>query len=111
MSSSDFGGVGPNTWLVASSNVTVIVSPAPNTASPPSGSSATTLTKDGPGAVPNVPLRNGDTAVDASDVLPAFLKLPDALTINCMAPTCGGVSTVASSIVISKVLGFSHSPL
>ena len=61
-----------------------MVSPTPNCASPPSGSSATRLVMDGPALTPNVPVNRGDTDVDASDDSSASLRssVPSAFTVK-----------------------------
>ena len=83
-----------------------MVSSSPNTASDPNGSCASSNITEGPAAVPKVPIRNGDTESESSDVPAESLNPAAVLTVNCSAPTTGGVSTVASSIVTTKVIAF-----
>ena len=91
-----------------------MVSPAPNCASPPSGSSATNEVMDGPALLPNVPVNGGDTAFDTSDVSSMFWRFPPALTVRVSSPSTGRSATAkfsVSKMVINRVNVLSHSPV
>ena len=96
-------------WLVASENLTVIVSAFPYTASPLSGSAATNDVINGPAFVPNVPDNVGDVAVDTADVPAEFFRLPPDFTVSVNAPICGDAEP-ASVMVMTKVCELVHEP-
>ena len=87
-----------------------MVSSSPNTASAPSGSSATSEMIEGPALFPNVPSNGGDTAADTRDVVAAW-RLPLAFSVNVNSPISGGVSRFSPSMmVMTSVDGLTKVP-
>ena len=102
-------GVGSGS-LVSSENVTVMVSPLPNTPSAPSGSLATNDVMDGPTFKPNVPVNRGDSDVDGSEPSVAR-KSPSILTCKVNLSISGGKSRFSPSIIVmTRVKALTNSP-
>ena len=95
--------------LVASENLTVMVSPFENTASALSGSSALREVIAGPALSPKLPVNAGDVAVDGKDVADSFFRLPASSTVSVNTPICGFAVPI-SITVISNTDGLVHEP-
>ena len=99
--------------LVASENLTVMVSPFENTASRTgSGSAALIDVMNGPAFIPKLPARVGDSAVEAFDVSSSFLSSTTIfLTVNVNPPTpVVGDPPVESRMVITRTEGLAQEP-
>jgi len=96
--------------LVASENLTVMVSPFENTASRTgSGSVALMDVMNGPALSPKLPSNGGDLEVDASDVSSWFLRLPLSFTVIVNTPSVGE-TPVESMMVITRADGLAQEP-
>ena len=100
-----------NGLFVASENLTVMVSPSPNTASSiGKGSTALIEVMNGPGLSPKLPINNKAVSLESNDVPSLFLSPPPANTLMTRSPTVGEVLPVASIIVMIRIDGFTQVP-